>query len=115
MISKGYTTDIAYSAESAKWLDAWVWSQAKSPIPISFVGEAGEEILVGQMRPIRWWRQTTRREGLPNVDHAMLYFSVKHAMAPTKRMGDFCGLLHGIRFELSDDSLSPKKAIIEKR
>jgi hypothetical protein len=100
MIAKGYTADIAYSPEVAKSLDAWVWV-TRQMVPVWFTNQAGERMCIGDAIPIRWWRQTTRKDGGINCEYAMVHFSVKHGLHPEKRMGDFCGSFHGISMNVS--------------
>lgn len=112
MILKGYTADLLYTPDVAIWLDAWVWKPDKVSVPVFFDSD-GLESRIGFMRPIRWWRQTTRKGSGGSVDYAMLCFSVKHDQSPQKRMGDFCGSAYGMEFEIRRGV--PEKAVIEKR
>lgn len=107
MIHKGYVCEIAFEPEFSLWLDAWVWAQDKSPIPVSADGNR-----IGFISPERWWRHTIRKNGTALREVARICFTVRHDRAPIRRMGDFCGNSHSIRFVVVGGA--PVEAVIER-
>lgn len=104
MITKGYTADYPYTAEIGVMLEKWVWGKDKKAVPVYYVGDGAdfERVHIGEMRPIRWWRQTVTRAQGPSAEYAMIHFSVQHVVRPEKRMGDFCGANHHLALEVED-------------
>lgn len=101
MITKGYTADYPYSPEIALVFEEWVW-RAKYAVPIFYSGDGADfvRLKIGEIRPIRWWRQTVTRQGSKNVEYAMINFTVQHVQSPEKRMGDFCGSNHHLALDV---------------